>query len=592
MFSSIGLFKHVACPEYPHCSLSNCIFSHHSVSEVVPATVSLPKQRLEEADLDQSEPRKKRRLNLPVTASRDISPPPPRSQTKTVENVPASVQKVSTSLKLQSTLPSSAKTTPVSLNPKMLKNPPAAHGVRLQLITLIHQQMVRLNEELPDPSQNALRLSPQELILEALEDEEMIAKQNPAVYLNVIKLRITKLKKMKVVDWNEERLKQIAKRAPVELVAKVRSVPSLIESGLSSSQEIAFLSKLLAKQDDLAKHGYVPRAPDDEEITQARLGVEAASGWEQCDRCESRFQIFLGRREEDGALTSGGKCTYHPARPRRPQAKDKADKSHREIMYSCCNENVGESAGCTQASTHVFKVSEPKRLALTMPFKETPPKLLTPGPSNAVCFDCEMGYTTLGLELIRITATAWPNGEEILDVFVRPLGEVLDLNSRFSGVWPKDYANAVSDDRTSMNGANGCEDHGRRLRIVESPSIARDLLFEHLTPGTPLIGHALENDLNAIRIIHPSIVDTVLLYPHPRGLPVRFGLKALMKKHLDRDIQMGGDQGHDSKEDARAAGSLVRLKVSEMWKSMKRDGWTVRDTEFLPPLPSASFDAS
>ena len=591
MFSSIGLFKHVTCPEHPHCSLSNCIFAHHNVSEVVPATVSLPKQRLEEARLDQDEPRKKRRLTLPLTASRDITPPPPRSQTKPVENVPTYMKKNPTSSNLESALPPPAKITPVSLNPKMLKNPPAAHGVRIQLITLIHEQMARLNEDLPDPLENALRLSPQELICEALEDEEKIAKQNPAVYLNVIKLRITKLKKMKVIDWKEERLKQIAKRAPVDLVAKAEDTPSLIESGLSSSQEIAFLSKLLAKQSDLAMHGYVPHAPSDEEIAQARLGVEAASGWEQCDRCKSRFQVFPGRREEDGALTSGGTCTYHPAKPRRPQAKDKADKGHREVIYVCCNETVGESAGCTQASTHVFKVSEPKRLALIMPFKETPPKLLTPGPSTAVCFDCEMGYTTLGLELIRLTATAWPNGEEVLDVLVRPLGEILDLNSRFSGVWPKDYANAISDDRTYMNGANACKDNAQRLRIVESPRIARDLLFEHLTPETPLIGHALENDLNAIRIIHPSIVDTVLLFPHPRGLPIRFGLKALMKKHLDRDIQMGGDQGHDSKEDARAAGILVRLKVSEMWKSMKRDGWTVRKREFIPPLPSASFDS-
>ena len=592
MFSSIGLFKHVACPEHPHCSLSNCIFAHHSVSEVVPATASLPKQRLEEAHPDQNEPRKKRRLTLPVTVSRDVSPPPPRSQTKPLENVPASVNTIPTSLKLESTLPPPAKVTPVSLNPKMINHPPAGHGLRIQFITLIHEQMVRLNEELSDPLQNALKLSPQELIGEALEEEERIAKQNPIVYKNVIKLRITKLKKMKVVDWKQERLKRIAKRAPVELVAKVEGAPSLIESGLSSSQEIVFLSKLLAKQGDLAKYGYVPDAPGDEEIAQARLGVEAASGWEQCDRCKSRFQVFLGRREQDGALTSGGICTYHPAKPRRPQAKDKADKGHREEIYACCNENVGESAGCTQTSTHVFKISEPKRLALVMPFKETPPKLLTPGPSIAVCFDCEMGYTTLGLELIRLTATAWPNGEEILDVLVRPLGEVLDLNSRFSGVWPKDYANAVSDERTSMNGANVCKDNEQRLRIVESPSIARDLLFEHLTPETPLIGHALENDLNAVRIIHPSIVDTVLLFPHPRGLPVRFGLKTLMKKHLDRDIQMGGGQGHDSKEDARAAGSLVRLKVSEMWKCMKRDGWTVRNTEFFPPLPIASLDST
>ena len=586
MFSSIGLFKHVACPEHPHCSLSNCIFAHRSASEAVPATISSPEERSGEVDVDLNGPRKKRRLNLPVIAPRDISPPRRRLQTKAVENVSASLDKPSSGPTLKITSPP-AKTVQVTLNPKMIQHPPAAHGVRIQLITMIHEQMVRLNEEVQSQSQNALRLSPQELIVEALEEEENIAKQNPAVYLNIVKLRITKLKKMKFAEWKEERLKQIAKRAPVELIAKTERSPKIVETGLSSSQEIAFLSRLLAKQGDLAKHGYVPHAVRDEEIAQARSGVEAAQGWEQCDRCKTRFQVFPGRREEDGALTSGGTCTYHPAKPRRPQAKDKADKGHKEAVYACCNETVGESAGCTQATTHVFKISEPKRLALIMPFKETPPKLLTPGPNIAVCFDCEMGYTTLGLELIRLTATAWPNGEEILDVLVRPLGEVLDLNSRFSGVWPKDYANALPYECLSTDEKPPLKDSGQRLRIVESPTVARDLLFEHLTPETPLIGHALDNDLNATRIIHPSIVDTVLLFPHPRGLPLRFGLKALMKNHLDRDVQMGGDQGHDSKEDARAAGDLVRLKVSEMWKSMKRDGWTVRKTEFFPPLPSA-----
>ncbi len=586
MFSSIGLFKHVDCPEHPHCSLSNCIFAHRSASEAVPATISSPEERSGEVDVDLNGPRKKRRLNLPVIAPSDISPPRRRLQSKAVEkNVSATLNKTSSGPTLKITSPP-AKTVQVSLNPKMIQNPPAAHGVRIQLITMIHEQMVRLNEEVQSPSQNALRLSPQELIVEALEEEENIAKQNPAVYLNIIKLRITKLKKMKFAEWKEERLKQIAKRAPVELIAKAERSPKIVVTGLSSSQEIAFLSRLLAKQGDLARHGYVPHAVRDEEIAQARSGVEAAQGWEQCDRCKTRFQVFPGRREEDGALTSGGACTYHPAKPRRPQAKDKADKGHKEAVYACCNETVGESAGCTQATTHVFKISEPKRLALIMPFKETPPKLLTPGPDIAVCFDCEMGYTTLGLELIRLTATAWPNGEELLDVLVRPLGEVLDLNSRFSGVWPKDYANALPYECLSIDEKPPLKDSGQRLRIVESPTVARDLLFEHLTPETPLIGHALDNDLNATRIIHPSIVDTVLLFPHPRGLPLRFGLKALMKNHLDRDVQMGGDQGHDSKEDARAAGDLVRLKVSEMWKSMNRDGWTVRNTEFFPPLPS------
>jgi DNA polymerase III epsilon subunit-like protein len=102
------------------------------------------------------------------------------------------------------------------------------------------------------------------------------------------------------------------------------------------------------------------------------------------------------------------------------------------------------------------------------------------------------------------------------------------------------------------------------LRKVASPEAARELLFGYLRPETPLIGHAIDNDLNVCRIIHPFIVDTVLLYPHPRGLPFRYGLKFLSQKYLSRGIQTGGEAGHDSKEDAVATGDLVRKMVGSL----------------------------
>ncbi|KAL6715887.1 RNA exonuclease 3 [Lecanora helva] len=655
MFSSIGLFKDIPCPEQSQCSLFNCIFSHPAPSQnsiangsgiehpppevLVDERADHPKAPLSVANgyhddaPDQNQSRKKRRLSqdgefhpavqnkmpmgprrqplanpqavkelesarLPSSAIKEVSPPPPRNfKTKAAEHLLAkaeAVSKIKTSSepKLNGPVEPGKKTPEVSLNPRMIKNPPAAHAVRMQLIKLLHEQMVRLDDEVwqsQDASKTALKLSPQELIIEALEEEENVAKQNPTVYLNVVKLRITKLKKMKLPEWKEERLRQIAKRVPATAATGPKAIPQTIETGLSSSQEISFLSNMFAKQPDLIKFGYVPSPPSDEEITRAREGVEAGQGWEQCDRCKTRFQVFPGRRKEDGALTSGGTCSYHPARPRRPPAKDNSDKGHRDLMYACCNESVGTSIGCTTASSHVFKVSDPKRMAVILPFKKTPPKLLTPGPNRAVCFDCEMGYTTMGLELIRLTATSWPDGEELLDVLVRPLGEILDLNSQFSGVFSEHYSNAIpygTNEGTKIGESK--TNQKAALQLVESPLVARDLLFELLTPETPLIGHALDNDLNAVRVVHPCIVDSVLLYPHPRGLPIRFGLKVLMKTHLDRDIQMGGAEGHDSKEDARAAGDLVRLKVANMWEAMRKDGWTVRKLEFCPPLPSAS----
>ena len=629
MFSSLGLFKQIQCPEQSHCSLSNCIFAHHSAAAVaknLSQNPSTPNPTHEDA-LQHDRPRKRRRIaddgnatnvcelvpdpprdgravtkpqestpsRLPWTASRDVSPPPLRSSKaqRTSYLSPPDVTSSAANLKKESkptVRPAPAKkTVEEALNPRMMTNPPAGHGVRMQLLHMIHEQMTRLNEEISqsqDSSKSTLLLTPPEIVVEALEEEETVAKRNPAVYSNVIKLRIVKLRKMKLAEWKEERLQQIAKRAPVEPATVVTSVPKAIETGLTTSQEIAFLSRIFAKQKQLSKFGYVPAAPSEEEVDEARKGVDAAQGWELCDRCKTRFQVFPGRRAEDGALTSGGRCSYHPAKPRRPQQMDRADKVSRDSIYACCSENVGQSSGCTVASTHVFKISEPKRLALIMPFEETPQNSQASELKRAVAFDCEMGYTTMGLELIRLTATSWPTGEQLLDVLVRPLGEVLDLNSRFSGVFPQDYKDAIPYDLEKAADKDIPDADGKpRLRLVDSPFAARTLLFSLITPSTPLIGHALDNDLNATRIIHPSIVDSVLLYPHPRGLPLRFGLKVLMKKHLDRDIQTGGAQGHDSKEDARAAGDLVRLKIGEMWKAMKKDGWTVEDDDFHPPTP-------
>ena len=568
MFSSLGLFKEVACPEQAHCILPNCIFDHQpsleSATEPSEQSTSSPLPE-NNKDCQHSNPPKKRRrlvkgheeihpnglpvatatIKLPQTARRDVSPPPLRDPRNGdgIASSPASKstkQSSTTSSKSNAASQSSQNSTELSLNPRMLSKPPAAHAVRIQLITMLHEHMRRLNEEVKKsdhPSKTILQLSSQALIAQALSEEEKLAIDNAAVYSNVIKLRIVKLKKMRAADWIEERLKQIAKSAAAKGSSKPTTAPKVIETGLTSDEEIAFLPRLFADQSSLAQHGYVTAPVSDIDIEEARRGVEAAQGWEQCDRCKTRFQVFPGRREEDGALTSGGQCVHHPGKPRRPTAQDnqdRADRAVRELFYTCCNEAVSVSSGCATAATHVFKVSEAKRLALTMPFETTPPNHTSSSPKAAVCFDCEMGYTAMGLELIRLTATSWPSGSSLLDILVRPLGEILDLNSRFSGVWPKDFASALPYDPSTTSSQDPTT---TPLRIVSSPAAARSLLFAHLHPDTPLIGHALDNDLNSARIIHPSIIDTVLLYPHPKGLPLRLGLKALMKKHLDCDIQ-------------------------------------------------------
>lgn len=305
---------------------------------------------------------------------------------------------------------------------------------------------------------------------------------------------------------------------------------------------------------------------------------------------------------EDGSLTTNGPCHYHWGKPFHPRReKTDAIKGPKEARYPCCQEPLG-TLGCTQCDTHVYKVSEGKRMAAVLPFINTPENLNpAKGPSGkrpaAVTFDCEMGYTVSGFELIRLTAVSWPEGECLVDVLVRPQGIILDLNSRWSGVTPETYNSAMPyEEKLSMDALMPPPPPSNTdkpapaapttsLPIVASPSAARALLCTFLTPTTPLIGHAIENDLNAIRLCHPTIIDTIVLFPHPRGLPMRFGLKMLTKRHLNRDIQMGGSAGHDSLEDARATGDLVRWAVGQRVRKLRREGWSVGEEDLLPPLP-------
>lgn len=282
---------------------------------------------------------------------------------------------------------------------------------------------------------------------------------------------------------------------------------------------------------------------------------------------------------------------HHWGRAYFPDKDPNDPKAKRAKRYRCCNEEVGDSSGCSTSPTHVFKITEVKRLASVLQFEETPYSAMLDAKSKVqgpICIDGEMGYTVYGLELIRLTATAWPSGEQLLDILVRPVGEILDLNSRFSGVWPEEFATAVP--YNVDNPSSGS------LSIVESPAAARSLLYQFLTPSTPIIGHGIENDLNAVRLVHPTIIDTIFLYPHRAGLPFRNGLKNLMWQYLGKKIQVVDkvDEdgkplagGHDSKEDARAAGDLVRYKTKKNWDIMRGEGWKIEDGKFVEPPTKA-----
>ncbi|CAM9517854.1 unnamed protein product [Discosporangium mesarthrocarpum] len=161
------------------------------------------------------------------------------------------------------------------------------------------------------------------------------------------------------------------------------------------------------------------------------------------------------------------------------------------------------------------------------------------GPMEGVVLlglDCEMILTTNGMELARTTIVNMFGGI-VYDMLVKPSGKVVSYNTPFSGI---------------------TEDQLRKVTRT-LPDVQRELL-SFITLDTYLVGHSLDSDLKALRLVHRKLIDTSNLFPHPRHSPFRMGLKKLCKLFLGREIQEN-ERGHDSVEDASTAVELALLKM-------------------------------
>ncbi|CAH0669574.1 unnamed protein product [Chilo suppressalis] len=250
--------------------------------------------------------------------------------------------------------------------------------------------------------------------------------------------------------------------------------------------------------------GSTPRSDSDE---------EADTVEHVCVRCDRKFKMT-----RDGEYVREESCFHHWGR----------------VMgnkFECCNKFLGAN-GCTVSRFHVWNGTQS---GMNGPLEGYVRARLPRGGVYAV--DAEMCYTTAGLELASIAFIA-VDGHIVYKEYVKPTAPVVDCNTRFSGIRPRDLQTAE-----------------KTLRDVQND------ILGFVGTDTILIGHALENDLRALKLLHTTVVDTSDLYPHARGFPLRRSLRALSMEVLGRPVRNRKSGGHSPVEDARAALDLVLLMV-------------------------------
>ncbi|AAS54541.1 AGR052Cp [Eremothecium gossypii ATCC 10895] len=282
---------------------------------------------------------------------------------------------------------------------------------------------------------------------------------------------------------------------------------------VSKAEVLAALRNLVLSEQVLSENGYVTAQDALESAAEEKEGLET------CVRCLKKFDV------RDIMVPT--QCQFHVL-------KEQYNKDMRTFQYRCCGE-IGTSCtpfalGCKTLEHHVFRPCTYAAMSKLLPFRNTRG---VEGETNVLALDCEMAYTSCGYELIRLTVVEFWTNAVLFDEIVQPLGEIIDLNTQFSGVHEIDRAVAKTFEEAR--------------EVFLSPAMINE--------NSILIGHGLENDLNVLRIIHDKIIDTAILYPNGK---FKSSLRNLAFQELSRRIQTGE---HDSSEDAIAAMDVVKHKL-------------------------------
>ncbi|XP_027654093.1 RNA exonuclease 1 homolog isoform X2 [Falco biarmicus] len=381
--------------------------------------------------------------------------------------------------------------------------------------------------------------SSQEAFDKALSEEKVAYERSTSrnIYLNVAVNTLKKLRSLvpnSPSSTNKTSNKKVVSHEAVlggKLAAKtsftLNRSGSLRAEDLTGAALYRRLKEYLMTEEQLKENGYPmphPEKPGRAVLFTAEEKKTIDSSCRICCRCGTEYMVSAS-----GSCIRKEECVHHWGRLRKQRVP-----GGWETHYSCCSGAVG-SPGCQVAKQHVHDGRKESLDGFVKTFEKLP---TTEGYPGIYALDCEMCYTKQGLELTRVTVIN-SDLKVVYDTFVKPDTKVVDYNTRFSGVTEEDLEN------TSIT-----------LRDVQA------VLLNMFSADTILIGHSLESDLFALKLIHGTVVDTAIVFPHRLGLPYKRALRTLMADYLKRIIQ-DNVEGHDSSEDARACMELMVWKIKE-----------------------------
>ncbi|XP_067143366.1 RNA exonuclease 5 [Centruroides vittatus] len=157
--------------------------------------------------------------------------------------------------------------------------------------------------------------------------------------------------------------------------------------------------------------------------------------------------------------------------------------------------------------------------------------------SPLYALDCEMVMTAENkLEVARISIVD-ENLKVIYDTYVLPSAPIRDYLTKFSGITKSTLENV-------------------KITLKDVQQNIQELL----PPDAILCGQSLNYDFHALKIIHPYVIDTSVIYNLSGARWKKTSLKNLSRKFLGEEIQCS-ENGHSPIEDSKTTMKLVLLKL-------------------------------